>query len=675
MQSQNPLQPIQSPPQTKQVNLIRFDFSEDDLPVFKEVRGKDIVQYGADNNYPAKLLDYFNNSTFHGAIVRRKADFIAGAGIEYNPDLPPNEKAIVERYIKRPNAYMNLETLIHRDALQLCLFGSIPHQIAWRRDGKGFDVYFVPAEKLRANKDCTRLYFKEDWTKNNSDTGQPFDVFNPNIRKGTQVNYFRMFMPGMQTYPLPEYIHAVKMVAVDAKISIFHNANISNGFAAGTMIEIVTGPITDPDTKDKIERKLKKKVGGPENGGQILLNFIEQENQKSNVIQLNGNDLDKRFQQLYDQARDAIFTGHGITSPVLFGIATPGALGQRNEMLDAYELFFSTYVEMRQRVIEDLHNDYLKAMGVSDPGLKIKKSQPITTDVMTLIEKGFISKDAAAARMGISKDEMPEDVQVSAVQKTIEAINSLSPLVANNVLAKMTDNEIRSLAGLPPLPGGDVISDTPAPQTVAFSAIPEGYEAPEDADKWQDSDIEVFAQFGESADDFELLAELEHDWIDEKIPFAFLDDIEAKILDLISRNEKIDIAQIADLTDMDLQEVADLVQKLADKKLLKTAGSGGGGLVITPQGNLEVQDYGKEFRQVFVKYKYNGPKDSKNRPFCAEMLNMNKVYSRAEIDKLSTMLGYDVWKRRGGWYHVPNSDLNLPYCRHTWSQVVVRKRK
>jgi predicted transcriptional regulator len=660
----------------KGTQIIRFNFSDDKLPVFVEEKSKDLVRFGSDNNYPAKLIDYFNNSTFHGAIVARKADFIAGAGIEYNEDLPPAEKAIVERYIKRPNNFMNLATLIHRDALHLCLFGAIPHQVAWQTSGKGFDVYFVPYEKLRTNKDLSKIYFKDDWTKDLSKTGTAYDAFNPELRTGIQINYFRMFRPGMDTYPLPDYINTIKSIAVDTKISTFHNSNLDNGFAAGTMIEIVTGPITDTDTKDKIENKLKKKVGGAENGGSILLNFIESDNQKSNVVQLTGNDLDKRFQQLYDQARDAIFSGHGVTSPTLFGIATPGALGQRAEMLDAYELFYATYVEMRQRVIEEVHNGYLKAMGVSDPGLKIKKSQPIGLDVVTMIEKGFITKEAAAQRMGVSLDEMPQEVQATETQRTIEAINTLSPLVANNVLAKMTDNEIRALAGLPAIDGGDKINGASVPQPVTFSAIPDDYEPPADADKWKDEDCELFAQFGEVADDYEVLVELQHDWLDEKHSFTFADigDIEAKILDLIAKNEKIDVTQLADVAKLNIDDVISIVGKLADKGLLKTANSGGGALIITPDGTLAVKDYGKEFRQVYVKWKYNGPQDDRNRPFCSEMLKMNRIYSRAEIDKLSTMLGYDVWKRRGGWYHVPGTEVNLPYCRHTWTQQVVRKK-
>jgi hypothetical protein len=50
-----------------------------------------------------------------------------------------------------------------------------------------------------------------------------------------------------------------------------------------------------------------------------------------------------------------------------------------------------------------------------------------------------------------------------------------------------------------------------------------------------------------------------------------------------------------------------------------------------------------------------------------------KVYTRAEIDSISTMMNYNVWTRRGGWWKTP-SGVNSPSCRHTWEQVIVKQK-
>ena len=63
-----------------------------------------------------------------------------------------------------------------------------------------------------------------------------------------------------------------------------------------------------------------------------------------------------------------------------------------------------------------------------------------------------------------------------------------------------------------------------------------------------------------------------------------------------------------------------------------------------------------------------------SRAFCKRLIELGKYYTREEIDKMSSILGYDVWKRRGGWYHNPKTDVNEPACRHEWQPIVVRRK-
>lgn len=48
-------------------------------------------------------------------------------------------------------------------------------------------------------------------------------------------------------------------------------------------------------------------------------------------------------------------------------------------------------------------------------------------------------------------------------------------------------------------------------------------------------------------------------------------------------------------------------------------------------------------------YYYDGPFDDKNRFFCHEMLDIDKVFSSEEIMFLSAELGYDVLKYKGSY--------------------------
>lgn len=57
-------------------------------------------------------------------------------------------------------------------------------------------------------------------------------------------------------------------------------------------------------------------------------------------------------------------------------------------------------------------------------------------------------------------------------------------------------------------------------------------------------------------------------------------------------------------------------------------------------------------------------KEHSSRPFCKKMLELNRFYTRTDIQEMSQFLGYDVMRRAGG-----------DGCRHEWvSQIVTKKR-
>jgi hypothetical protein len=91
-------------------------------------------------------------------------------------------------------------------------------------------------------------------------------------------------------------------------------------------------------------------------------------------------------------------------------------------------------------------------------------------------------------------------------------------------------------------------------------------------------------------------------------------------------------------------------------------------MITAPPSNAKIPP-----SQVFIKYSYEGPQDNRNRPFCARMMQLNRLYSRAEIETISQRLGYSVFDRRGGFWTHKNGETT-PYCRHKWkSNIVVKK--
>jgi hypothetical protein len=62
------------------------------------------------------------------------------------------------------------------------------------------------------------------------------------------------------------------------------------------------------------------------------------------------------------------------------------------------------------------------------------------------------------------------------------------------------------------------------------------------------------------------------------------------------------------------------------------------------------------------------------------MMANERYFSKDDIDKIGQELGaiygipnYDAFRRRGGWLHDTRDNTNYPFCRHIWSQELVKK--
>jgi hypothetical protein len=61
-------------------NLLFINLAEAIQPIFIERKGREWISYGEDNMYPNYLLELYNKSGKHGAIVKSKANYITGEG-------------------------------------------------------------------------------------------------------------------------------------------------------------------------------------------------------------------------------------------------------------------------------------------------------------------------------------------------------------------------------------------------------------------------------------------------------------------------------------------------------------------------------------------------------------------------------------------------------------------
>ena len=608
-------------------NTIVLNFSNDKVPEFTEVRGKDWIKYGENNDYPNYLVTLFNRSAKHNAIVTSKQLYICGQGVQFNTEgLPPEKIASTQAFIQSPNPYEDLNELNRKMVLDMELFGGFYLHVVKTKDRKGISaVYHLDYCNVRSNKDNTCFYYSDEWL---NDQGEENSKVDPKkyIAYGSKewdkakegVMYVKQYRPNVATYALPDYIGAVNAIITDAEIANFHRAAIQNGFQGGTMIVFKNGQPSDEEMAT-IERQIKKKFTGTDRANTFVIDFVDDPTRTPEIIPLNGNDFDKRYDALNDTIQQEIFVGHKVTSPMLFGVRVEGQLGGRNEMATAYSLFQNTYITPKQLLIEAVLNELV---GLSDR-ITIKPVEPILPDFseQTLLQI-------------LTKDEMRDIIG----RKPLKVEQPAASGFCKHTFAK--DDDIK--------------------------------------------DLEVFAKFGRSSDDYmsvknvkAMFSVQEMEGVQHQM-FA-LTKTEKAILDLLKTSPDASAKDVAKYLKITEKEATDIMTNLLDKGYLDE--------------NLKLTNKGAETKtpdltELVVMYKYelraNAPDlvaGGQSRPFCKGMISANKLYTREEIDQIGKELGniygepnYDVFRRRGGWYTDPVSGVHQPACRHVWMQGIYKKR-
>jgi len=576
--------------------LLRINFTESKLPKFKENKNKGIVTFGEKNDFPDTLLEFYNRSPKHGAIVRQKARFVAGE--ETLVDGNPSAVKVID-YV---NPYEGIQEFKNKLALDYELFNGFAYEVHYNKVGQISALYHVDFSNVRT-LDHEIYMWAEDWKKAKHEDMKHYAPFNPNKAQPMEVQlfYFREYAPSLGVYPLPPYQHCLQYIEIDVEIANFHNNNIRNGFANGTLVQLFKGQPTE-EIAYNFERKFKQKTTGTDNAGGVLIQFNEMNEKSAEIAHLQPSDMDKQFLQLNETVQDEIFIGHNFPK-ILLGYATEGALGQRNEMIEAYELFHKSYVNKRQVKLDTCLENTLEYVY---PGIELdtKDSDFLGVDYVALYQFGIVSREEAREALGLQN---------------------------TTIQAQKFDSH-----------------------TCEFH-------------KWSDNDLSVFAKFGADESEFEEV----------KLTFE-LTTKEKRVLAVVNSDEKATLKDISTATKIGEEEVIKILKTLQDSGKINWTNNA---IKITDIGRGEIAD--TELPKLELRYKYDLDPDAlplqpggESREFCVQMLKMEKLYTRDEIDQMSAILGYSVWLRRGGWYTVPNTDppLHIPHCRHEWKQRIVRRK-
>jgi hypothetical protein len=648
--------------------LMVLTFAEARQPEYREKKGEGegYIEFGKKNDYPNYLVDLYNKSAKHNAIIKGKVNYITGNGFKIKEGVDP----IGEQFIAQANRVESLTEVLRKASIDIELFGGAYLQIIWSVTGENLaEVYHVDYTKIRTNADNTQFWYSENW-EDRKYKREVFNGFNSQLRQGTQIMYLKEYRPNLNAYALPGYFGALNYVESDIEISKHVLGNAQTGFSASKLITLPNGEPSD-DEKRQIERKFTDRFTGSD-GKKFILSFVNDASRKPVIEDLGASDITKEdFGNVDKMIQQNIFAGHQITAPDLFGISTPGQLGTRQQMRDSYEIFKNTYVNDKQIFLEQVFSLLAKLHGANSE-LQIVPVEPIGIEFSETIIAANLTKDEIREKLGAPALE-PKTTSTS--QDVIDAINSLSPLVANKVLESMTANEIRSLIGLMAEQNGENIPTAPS-----------GF-------NFSDEDVvKIFEEFGVSKEDYSIFKSREvfsqvPNELEEALHLEFaeqaLSGLEANVLDLIQKDKRITAEVIAGTIMVDLDIVNRVLDGLEKRGILGTSVSRGITERKLSKPLSELNAPKPSTTSFMVRYSYewrsdipSGQRDTVDHPsrvFCARLMQLDRLYSRAEIEAISARLGYSVFDRRGGWWTQPNGQAS-PSCRHRWfAQTVIKK--
>jgi hypothetical protein len=601
-------------------------FASAEVPKFLEKKSQNIVYFGADNLYPQELIDLYNDSSTHNAIINGKVGYIVGNGLE-SDDLK------VKKWLSSANLSEDWTSLLKRVALDYELFNGYAIEVI--RTAAGNQYHHIDFANIRLGLDDS-IQYADDWiTEKGARNSRPairhLERYNPtDLEQKRGVIYHVDYRPNLKYYPLPVYVGSLAEIKTDVQIGDYWLNEVKSGFAGGTIITHNNGVPETLEESQAFEKSFQDKFGGA-SGTKIVHLFSPSKENSSEIESLNGNDLHERYVEMSKRVKESIFIGHRVTNPILFGVKEQGQLGGRSELDLAYEIFSNTYVQERKNTI-----------------------------LRTVKKLAFL-------------EIQNTDIELLPL-KPIDTID----LTSDIILANLTRLEIRELINAQT--GLDLTEEVVAVEPTAPVGMCSHFAEEENISH-------IFNDIGVSEDDYEEVDRFDINFDSEGQPMEFATEgqgIIQRVLKAILDNPLIAATGISEILGLALPSLMDSLGVLKDSKLIEVEANN---ITLTPIGERVAKVI--DLPKAEIKYKYtlrpNAPalsKGGKSRDFCKDMISKGKLYSREEIENKRNDMdtsGFadvtNVWLARGGWYQPKGEGkAALPYCRHIWSQVIVRKK-
>lgn len=355
------------------------------LPIEAVDYKKRWIQWGSDNLYPLYLIDLYNRSSLHSAIVKQKAMLIGGQGWDKSG---LSDEAI--EFLSNMNNDEDLDEILFKCSQDIEIFGNVALNIVWNREKTKIDqINYISPKNVRIAaraKDYQledKYWLCDDWMNVNRNPPVLFDGYSTiNKQSCNQIFFYGEYSPGMEWYGIPEYISGVRWIEMEYEIGNYHLNNIKNGFYPQMHINLPYGNPPE-DKKKEIVNRLKKQYKGTNNAGNEIVTFSEPN--AENIVTftpIDSNASDQLFLMLDESSTKHILKAHRINDAELFGESGKSIFTSKNQTMESMELLDAHYIAPKQKQLEKIFNRFRRVNKITDR-LTIKDYEPKFSKINT----------------------------------------------------------------------------------------------------------------------------------------------------------------------------------------------------------------------------------------------------------------------------------------------------
>ncbi len=425
-----------------------------------------LVAWGEGDNLPQECLRVVYDSGTAEACASRLAQFIGGKG--FAAEATANMRA---------NDEQTLNDLLAEAKHYAALGLGVAVVVRYTYGGQRGDVYVEPADCLRRAKDGgffvvnyglamglnkpadNRVYLPYDALASEAEIAEQVAE-----AASSEAGYWGHLLfsfearPGRTNYPVPGYYAAKEDLETDAALARYERKQALNGFYPDAVMTVVgqkyeaipdeqwvlaegqtedDRPVDEsPDLEDL--KKNIKAMKGSESESSVLLLTAGSQDELPDLKFIEKGPNSKGMTDMRARIVSAVCRHMGVP-PELIGVATPGVLGNNQQIVNLINLFNLTVEDRRAGITTPLARLFPELSDWS-----VKQLKPV--DYIDPIVAAQLTADEIRAFGGFAALEKPQSTES---EKTLQAVTGLSPIVATKVLNSMTTEEIRALVGLP----------------------------------------------------------------------------------------------------------------------------------------------------------------------------------------------------------------------------------